>query len=150
MTPKVMRLCTVTPVWGPCRWGKNDLQGHISTPYPPLTVQTGRGRERDSDRAREREIYDLLISTVRGERAPKTLLGTLLTHEIYTALHESFLKKENLTSTFYSNALSPLSTRLSTGHSQIKKQMFTKGDGEEKTEIWLQYLYTAVAVAFFF
>lgn len=120
-------------------------------PLPIPHSQSRQGEEeRETVTEREREIYDLLISTVRGERAPKTLLGTLLTHEIYTALHESFLKKENLTSTFYSNALSPLSTRLSTGHSQIKKQMFTKGDGEETTEIWLQCLYTAVAVAFFF
>lgn len=120
-------------------------------PLPIPHSQSRQGEEeRETVTEREREIYDLLISTVRGERAPKTLLGTLLTHEIYTALHESFLKKENLTSTFYSNALSPLSTRLSTGHSQIKKQMFTKGDGEEKTEIWLQCFYTAVAVAFFF
>lgn len=35
--------------------------------------------------ARQGEIYHLLIPTRRGARAPKTLSGTLLTHEIPSA-----------------------------------------------------------------
>lgn len=118
MTSKSCKCDSVTPVWETRRKKKVTCEGAFTLPTP-LSGQTGR----------DLSPIDTHTENSKGPKdAPRVHCWLMR----YPVLHESFLKKENFTPTFYSHATSPLSTRLSTGHSQIKKQMFGKEEWWKK------------------
>lgn len=134
MTSKSWKCTSVTPVWE-TRRKKLPVRTRLQyIAYPSLRP--------------DRERFITYWYPHGEERGPQRRSPVHCWLMRYPVLHESFLKKENFTPTFYCHATTPLSTRLSTGHSQIKKQMFRKEEWQKKRkrkkEMWRGHMYTGV------